>query len=291
MPWNGFLLPPQLQRAWVSSPNGRPCWRLPSLGTLTAPVQGTLPSAGHRRASVTPKPRPGAGGPGWDGVGSQRDQETPTSGPTPTSPHTSTLVPDLWLGQGSRWAQRDTNAQGHISGSCCTSTPGQPTLCQLLTPLKTSPLVAGRGGVGGTQAVMPLLTCFLKELTPPLKRRPTYHQGIPGVPAVSLRGVRPTETEEAVPSALLGTAQGEAADYSKDQPSPARLSCLPGGTGGRGCPGNTEQGTRLLRPGGAGVPGSGRKQCPEEGRPRALMVCGRACQPVGRLAQSQDTEG
>lgn len=145
-----------------------------------------------------------------------------------------------------------------------------------------------RGGNAGSYVSPHLL---FKGTYSSSKKETNNHQGIPGVPSVPLHSVRPTETEEAVLSPLLGTAEGKAADYSKDHPSPAPLSCLPGGTGGRGCPGNTEQGTRLPRPGGPGAPGSGRKQCSEEGRRRALMVCGRACQPVGRLAQSQDTEG
>lgn len=51
--------------------------------------------------------------------------------------HTSALVPVVWLGRGSPWAQGDTNAHGHISGSGHTTALGQPTHCQLLTRLKT----------------------------------------------------------------------------------------------------------------------------------------------------------
>lgn len=40
VPWNGFLLPPQLQRAWVSSSNGRPCWRPPFPGDSHCPWAG-----------------------------------------------------------------------------------------------------------------------------------------------------------------------------------------------------------------------------------------------------------
>lgn len=44
--WNGFLLLSRLQRAPASSSNGQTCWRPPYPGdTLTAPLQGTLPSA------------------------------------------------------------------------------------------------------------------------------------------------------------------------------------------------------------------------------------------------------
>lgn len=39
--WNGFLLPPYLQRAWVSSSNGQTCWRPPFPGDTHCP------SAGH----------------------------------------------------------------------------------------------------------------------------------------------------------------------------------------------------------------------------------------------------
>lgn len=60
-------------------------------------------------------------------------------------------------------------------------------------------------------------------------------------------------------SPRLGTAEGEAARYSKDHPSQAPSLVYQEGQGVDGCPGNTRQGTRLLKPGGPGVPDSGSK--------------------------------
>lgn len=89
--WNGFLLPPQLERAWVSSPNGRPCWRPPFPGDTHCP------SAGHSAicpAIVVHGPRVSTwcGGPEWDGVGTQLDQETSTSQAPPPPAH----IPPPW---------------------------------------------------------------------------------------------------------------------------------------------------------------------------------------------------
>lgn len=179
MHWNGFLLPPQLERAWVSSPNGRPCWRPPFPGDTHCPSAGHSAICGHRRAwpQSVDLVLVAQGGMGW---GVSWTRKHPRLRPHPHLPTYLRPVPALRPGQGSPWAQRDTNAQGHISGSGYTSTPGQPTLCQLLTQLKASPLVAGRGGVGGTQAVVALLTGFLKELTPLLKKRPNATRASPG---------------------------------------------------------------------------------------------------------------
>ena len=56
----------------------RPAGGLPSLGTLTAPLQVTLPFA-WSSSCMAPNLRPGAGGPGWGGE-SDRTGSTPLSG-------------------------------------------------------------------------------------------------------------------------------------------------------------------------------------------------------------------
>lgn len=91
--WNGFLLPPQLERAWVSSPNGRPCWRPPFPGDTHCPSAGhsaicpAIVVHGPRASTWCWWPRVG-----WGGE-SAGPGNTHVSGPTPTCPHTSALCP------------------------------------------------------------------------------------------------------------------------------------------------------------------------------------------------------
>lgn len=100
----------------------RPAGGLPSLGTLTAPLQGTSPTA-WPSSCVAPNLRPGAGGPGRGGVRSQLDQEAPTSqGEESSDLHaTPAHIPppgcQFYGWGGAVLGHRDINAHGHISGS------------------------------------------------------------------------------------------------------------------------------------------------------------------------------
>lgn len=77
--WNGFLLPPYLQRARVSFSNGQTCWK------PLFPGDTHRPSAGHSvvcLAILTHGPKSATrywwpGGPRLRGLGSRLDQEAP----------------------------------------------------------------------------------------------------------------------------------------------------------------------------------------------------------------------
>lgn len=115
------------RRPRLPLPTARPAGGPPFSGDPHCPPAGhfanCLAIIVHGPKSVTSCQRPGCprwAGVGWGGVLS-RKHPLPgcevSQAPPPARPHTSELVPVLRLGRGRLWAQGDTNALGHISGS------------------------------------------------------------------------------------------------------------------------------------------------------------------------------
>lgn len=111
------------RRPGLPPPMARPAGGPPFSGDTHCPSAGhfanCLATSVHGPKSVT-----------WcrdleaqSGVGYKLYQEAPTlrvrslSAPPPARPHTLALAPVLWLERGSPWAQGDTNAPRHSSGS------------------------------------------------------------------------------------------------------------------------------------------------------------------------------
>lgn len=171
--WDGFL---QLQKGQgFLRQTDRPAGGLPSLRTLKASLQGTLPSASiisHGPESVTVKVLMAwVCRAGW-GVGQSRKQPAhrvkSSLGHHPALPtHTSTTVPVWEPGQGNSLGMERYKRYGPISGSCYTSTLGAHTLptADSIENLTLSGWGSRGEGRVAWEAAMSLLTCFFKELT------------------------------------------------------------------------------------------------------------------------------
>lgn len=106
-----------------------------------------------------------------DRVGSRLEQEAPSSlseefplVPSCSAPTHLHSGASLAAGTGQFFRHRDTNVMG-TSQASDTPLHQASSLCQLLTPLKTLPSAAGGAEGMAWEAAMPLLTCFLKQLT------------------------------------------------------------------------------------------------------------------------------
>lgn len=199
-------------------------------------------------------------------MGHQLDQEAPTSQgeeslwPHPHLPHTSWCTARAGQSLGT---ERYKCSWAHLRLLVHLCTRPAHTLHQLLTQVKTLPLVAERSGMGGGSYVSPhlLLKSTHSSGVTSAKKEIYRQSGHPRDAICAASKCLSHRNGRGGAESTLGGSERRGPCQLQEPPlSSPSLSCLSGGRGDGGLPWQHNAGDKISKDlGGAGVPDSGRK--------------------------------